>query len=287
MKPTSRRSMMVAAGAAVLVAGSLAIPSSASAATGPDVAIVSAHVVGGVTSARAGDPLTFVFSAINKGPGPADLAITLVWAHGIDLNRDTSRLSCVLPNGALIEPDGNNCEPGFIRPGQRPSKLIFTGEATGTNVDVKVCVSDLSGKVDPVPRNNCRDPRVAVPGPSVAVTGGIVVPPEKTHVNVFVSVACQSPVGVTSYLTIVIWQGTSPQPNFIQGQGQTEVVCDGIKRSYSFEAVRTPDVAPNVFKAGPAMAETNVTYCVQLDPDNGVCYGLGEVEQQPTHFHRL
>jgi hypothetical protein len=287
MRSTSRRSIVIAAGAAALVGATIAIPSSASAATGPDVAIVRAHVVGGVTSAQAGDPLTFVFTATNNGPGPADLAITLVWAHGIDLNRDTSRLSCVLPNGTLIEPDGDNCEPGFIRPGQRPSRLVFTGVATGTDVDVKVCVSDLSGRVDPVPRNNCRDPRVAVPGPSVAVTSGIVVPPEKTHVNMFVSVACSSPPNVTSYLTIVIWQGISPQPNFIQGQGQTEVVCDGVKRSYSFEAVRDPAFAPNVFKAGPAMAETNVTYCVQLDPDNGVCYALGEVEQQPTHFRRL
>jgi hypothetical protein len=57
--------------------------------------------------------------------------------------------------------------------------------------------------------------------------------------------------------------------------------------SYSFEAVRTPFFAPNVFKAGKAMAETRVTYCIQIDPENGVCYGLGEVQRQQTHFHRL
>jgi hypothetical protein len=288
MKPTSGRRILLAATTAVLAAVGLALPSgSASAATGPDVAMVRAHTAGGVTSAEAGDQITFVFSARNHGPGPADLSINLIWAHGIDLNRSTSRISCVLPNGALIEPDGQNCEPGFIRPNQRASSLILTGLATGQDIDVKACATNLTVSVDPLPRNNCRTVRVDLPDPLIDVTHGLVIPPEKTHVNLFVDVACKAPANGTAYLTTVIWQGTSPNPDFVQGQGQTQVLCDGVKRSYSFEAVRDAFFEPKTFKAGPAMAESNVSYCVQLDPDNAVCYGLGNLVRQSTHFRRL
>lgn len=286
MKTTSRRSLL-ALSATALAAGVITLPSTAWAATGPDLAMGHATVVGGVTSAEAGQPLTFVFPARNNGPGPADMAITLIWAHGIDLNRDTSRITCVLPDGSLIEPDGQGCEPGFIRPGQKPPRLIFNGVATGTDIDVKVCVSNLSGAVDPVPRNNCRDPKVAVPGPTVHIDRAVLIPPEKTHVNLFVSVACKAPADVTSYLSSVVWQGTSNHPSFIQGQGQTQVVCDGVLRQYSFEAVRDAVFDPKVFKAGPAMSQSVVTYCVQLDPDNAVCYGLGGVIEQQIRFRRL
>ncbi|MFL6100002.1 MAG: hypothetical protein ACJ71T_08635 [Actinomycetales bacterium] len=288
MKRRSGRRIVLAATAAALAVAGFALPSgSASAATGPDVAMVRAHTAGGVTSAEAGDQITFVFSAQNNGPGGADLAITLIWAHGIDRNMPTSRLSCVLPNGSVFEPDGDSCEPGFVRPGQRPSSLVFTGVATGQDIDVKACASNLTVSVDPLPRNNCRTVRVDLPDPLIDVTHGLVIPPEKTHVNLFVEVACKAPANGTAYLSSVIWQGTYPNPDYVQGQGLTQVVCDGVKRSYSFEAVRDDPFAPRTFKAGPAMAESNVSYCVQLDPDNAVCYGLGNLVRQSTHFRRL
>src|SRR5689334_11954585 len=108
---SARRILVAAATAALAAAGVAGSSGSASAATGPDVAMVRAHTAGGVTSAEAGTQITFVFKAADNGPGPADLAITLVWAHGIDRTMPTSRLSCVLPNGAAFEPDGDNCEP--------------------------------------------------------------------------------------------------------------------------------------------------------------------------------
>jgi hypothetical protein len=289
MKLTSRRHLVVSTAAVALTVVGLAVPGSpASAASGPDLAIAKAYVAGGVTSAEAGDSLTFVFNARNNGPGPADLAITLIWAHGIDRNMPSSRLTCVLPNGATFEPDGDNCEPGVIRPGQRPSSLVFTGVATGTDIDVKACVTNLTiTAVDPVRTNNCRILRVNLPDPLIDVTHGLVIPPEKTHVNLFVQVACKAPSNGTAYLTTVVWQGSSPNPDFIQGQGQTQVLCDGVTRLYSFEAVREDPFAPLTFKAGPAMAESSVSYCVQIDPDTGVCYGLGNLVRQDTRFRRL
>jgi hypothetical protein len=285
MKPSSRRRLAVSAAAAALTTVGLAVPATpASAATGPDLAISRAYVAGGITSATAGDTLTFVFNARNNGPGPADLAITLIWAHYVE----RTDLTCVLPNGATFEPDGDNCEPGIIRPGQHPSSMVLTGVATGRDIDVKACVTNLSATaVDPVRSNNCRTLRVDLPDPTVDVTEGLVIPPEKTHVNLSVDVACQAPANGTAYLTTVVWQGRPNQPDYRQGQGQTQVLCDGVQRSYSFEAVMDDVFAPQVFKAGKAMAESVVTYCVQLDPDNAVCYGLGEPVRQQTHFRRL
>lgn len=289
MKPTSRRHLAAAAAAAALTALGLAVPIPASAAVAnPDLAISRAYVAGGVTTATAGDSLTFVFNARNNGPGPGDLAITLIWAHNVDRTAPTSSLTCVLPNGATFEPDGDNCEPGIIRPGQHPTSMVLTGVATGRDIDVKACVTNLSADaVDPVSSNNCRTLRVDLPDPLVDVTEGLIIPPEKTHVNLFVDVACKAPANGTAYLTTVVWQGTSNQPDYRQGQGQTQVLCDGVERSYSFEAVRADDFAPLVFKAGKAMAESVVTYCIQLDPDNTVCYGLGEPIRQRVRLHRL
>ena len=288
MKLTSRHRLSVLAATGALTAAGLVIPvGSAAAATGPDVAMVRSYVAGGITSSVAGQPLTFVFRARNNGPGPADLAITLVWAHGIDLSRSTSRISCGLPNGSLIEPDGNICEPGPIRPGQRASSLILNGVATGTDIDVKACASNLTVSIDPVPRNNCRTLRVDLPDPYVDVRYGLVVPPDKTHVNLFVDVACRAPSDGTAYLSSVVWQGVPTDPSFVQGQGQTQVVCDGVRRQYSFEAVREDAFPTQRFTAGPATAESSVTYCQQVDPDNLACYALGNLVRQETRFKRL
>jgi hypothetical protein len=145
------------------VAAGVASTSGAEAAHGPDLAVVQAYVAGAARSAELGESLTFVFSARDNGPGPADLAIDLRTIRGIDRDGVATRLSCVLPNGFVIEPDGDFCEPGPLRPGQRAASLVFTGDVTGlSDIVVRACATNLSGTPDPKPGNNCRTLRVAL-----------------------------------------------------------------------------------------------------------------------------
>ncbi len=154
-----------------MLVGLLVVPASplalaagtASGSHGPDLAVSRAYVAGGVHFAEAGDSVTLVFSARDNGPGPADLSIDLRSINGIDRDANTTRVGCVLPGGALINADGNSCEPGFVKAHQNGSALVLTGNVTGTgDVVVRVCTSNLSGDRDPKPGNDCRTLKIAV-----------------------------------------------------------------------------------------------------------------------------
>ena len=147
--------LAVSAGAAVATRG--ATPRLRSA----DLGMIKAYVAGGASSAQLGNPLTFVFSAKNFGPGTGDVSIDLRAVNGLDRDAPTSSLSCVLPGGFLINPDGDSCEPGQIRAGHRAGSLVLTGVVDGTaDIVVRACTHDLSDAPDPRPGNDCRTLRV-------------------------------------------------------------------------------------------------------------------------------
>jgi hypothetical protein len=122
-----------------------------------DLAIINAYVAGGASSAQLGNPLTFVFFAKNFGPGTGDVSIDLQAISGLDRDAPTSSLSCVLPRGFVINPDGNSCEPGQILAGHRAGSLVLTGVVDGTgDIVIRACTRDLSDAPDPRPGNDCR-----------------------------------------------------------------------------------------------------------------------------------
>jgi hypothetical protein len=154
----AKRVGLAGAGALLLIVG--VTPAVALATDLPaDLAVNQAYVAGGATSAEYGQSLTFVFGARNKGPGVADVSINLVTIRGLQ----RTALQCVLPNGGVINPDGNNCEPGETLAGHSAGHLVLTGTVTGTsNIVVRACVTDLSGATDPVSGNNCKRLRVTL-----------------------------------------------------------------------------------------------------------------------------
>jgi hypothetical protein len=143
--------LAVSAGAAVATRGSTQQPRPA------DLGIINAYVAGGASSAELGNPLTFVFAAKNFGPGTSDVSIELQAISGLGREAPTSSLSCVLPGGFVINPDGNFCEPGQILSGHRAGSLVLTGVVDGTgDIAVRACTRDLSNAPDPRPGNDCR-----------------------------------------------------------------------------------------------------------------------------------
>lgn len=154
----ARRVGLAGAGALLLTAAVTPAVALAT-ATPADLAVNQAYVAGGATSAEYGQSLTFVFGARDNGPGAADVSINLVTIRGLQ----RTALQCVLPNGQVIDPDGNSCEPGVTRAGHSAGRLVLTGTVTGTsNIVVRACASDLSGAPDPVSGNNCKRLRVTL-----------------------------------------------------------------------------------------------------------------------------
>lgn len=107
---------------------------------------VSGSVAGGARTANVGDQVTFVFTEKNVGTRAAPESLIL---ESHTLSR-IERLSCVLPNGAVFNSDGSECEPGFMRPGQSSSAVVSVNITGAPNVALRVClVSDNTGNVGP------------------------------------------------------------------------------------------------------------------------------------------
>ena len=110
---------------------------------------------------------------------------------------------------------------------------------------------------------------LALAAPASAATASITVvsadlQPDGSSVLLTVEVTCEAPAGSTSYLTTTVWQGNylrPEQPRYIEGQGQTQIVCDSTAHTYSFIATTTVFYADKRFKPGRAMTESVVTYC--------------------------
>jgi hypothetical protein len=106
-------------------------------------------------------------------------------------------------------------------------------------------------------------------------------------VQVTVSVACD-PIGDLdqAFLSVTLWQGTYPRPNYIEGFGSygefggVSLVCDGIARSYSLTVRPSQFYADKRFKAGPAMTESGVTVCTPT-----LCSPAGELVRERIRIH--
>lgn len=123
----------------MLVVSSMATASSAPTVTAPAFALTGT-AVGGVKTIQNGQTLTFAFTETNKGTrsAPEDLVVT---QHR---NVRVVAVTCVLPGGFAINPDGSSCEPGFLNPGRSASSVITTrviGDS-GQRASVTLCLTN-------------------------------------------------------------------------------------------------------------------------------------------------
>jgi hypothetical protein len=130
----------IAALALATVAGASAAPLRATASPAAPTFVLHGRAVGGITLIQTGQTLTFVFRETNKGPGsaPEDLALIKV------RHATVSAITCVLPNGHAINPDGTFCEPGRLSRGQSASSVITTSVtgSSGAVVSARLCLDN-------------------------------------------------------------------------------------------------------------------------------------------------
>jgi hypothetical protein len=135
---------------------------------------------------------------------------------------------------------------------------------------------------------------VTVAGPAMAAALSVKIldadlQPGRSSVQLAARVACQAPAGATSYLTTTIWQGSSlhpERPNYLEGQGQIQITCDGHQHAYSYTATTTIFYADKKFHKGRAGTESTVQYCIQDGPDSTTCTPIFPLIRQRTHIHR-
>jgi len=101
-------SLVIAGGvvAGTLVAGT----TSSQALTGAQV-VLTGSADAGVGHASSGQPVIFNFNVKNVSSKPYNLNLIYTWK-----NVTVVSVLCVLPNHSEINPDGSDCEPGFIPP---------------------------------------------------------------------------------------------------------------------------------------------------------------------------
>lgn len=126
----------------------------------------------------------------------------------------------------------------------------------------------------------------AAAAPSSVVMQDAVLQPDKSSVQLTVEVTCTAPAEATSYLSTTLWQSYYLRKNYVEGQGQTQVSCDGQPHTYSFTATTTIFFADKRFHPGRAMTESGLQYCIQTDPETTVCTGIGELIRQSIRIHR-
>jgi hypothetical protein len=155
MRPRRLVVALGAAGGAALLMAVMAVGSSA-ADTAAARFTLSGTAVGGVKVIQTGQTLTFAFTETNRGSAsaPEDLVLTHL------SNATVVAITCVLPNGFAINPDGSSCEPGFIQPGESASSVITTTVtgSSGQRVSATLClVNENTGVEAP-----CKTVRVAI-----------------------------------------------------------------------------------------------------------------------------
>ncbi|MGA7988542.1 MAG: hypothetical protein WCB51_09115 [Candidatus Dormiibacterota bacterium] len=132
--------LALAAGAAVIVSFALATHGT-SAAPAPSAHgfTMTGSVAGGVKSAEFGQPLTFIYTEKNTGSTAQSEDLVLESLTHASL----VSIGCVQGGGAQFNPDGQDCEPGFLSRG-RSASAVFNATITGTsgNVTARVCLSN-------------------------------------------------------------------------------------------------------------------------------------------------
>jgi Ca2+-binding RTX toxin-like protein len=93
------------------------------------------------------------------------------------------------------------------------------------------------------------------------------------------SLTC-SPQGpdTSTYFSLSLWQGESGDPNQVLASGgilaaPSVIICDDIRRSYTFDVRPAGDYADRRFSLGPATAEWTVITCTLVAPDTTNCTG--------------
>jgi hypothetical protein len=153
------RRIILALGASVAVVVSFVMVNAATSAAPPITAhgfALNGSVAGGVTSAQSGQPLTFVFTEKNVGTTAQTEDLILESLS----NASIVSIGCKVPGGAQINPDGQDCEPGFVHPNQVAASVInATITASTGTVAARLCLSNEgTGVVGP-----CQTLTVSVP----------------------------------------------------------------------------------------------------------------------------
>ncbi|GEM_PF-4260944 len=110
---------------------------------------LTGSAVGGVKTASFQDPVTFLFTEKDTGTVSASEDLVLQSLT----NGSVVSVSCVSA-GSIFNPDGNNCEPGFLHNGQSTSSVINT-RVTGSSgtMSITVCVfNEGNGHTGPCKR---------------------------------------------------------------------------------------------------------------------------------------
>jgi len=139
-----KRHRLVAILGAALVAGLLITTQTGASATPSQAAgprfVLKGSAVGGINTIQTGQTLTFLFTETNNGSAsaPEDLVLTSL------TNANVTGLTCVLPDGSAINPDGFFCEPGEVSPGQSASSVITTNVTgvSGESVSARLCLDN-------------------------------------------------------------------------------------------------------------------------------------------------
>jgi hypothetical protein len=120
----------------------------------------------------------------------------------------------------------------------------------------------------------------------VTVQDAVLLPGAES-VQLSVEVTCDAPTNATSYLTITLWQGNSlrsSQNRYVEGQGQTQIVCDSIAHTYPVTATNTSYPGKR-FKPGPAMTESTIQNCVSMGSSTS-CTPVFPLIRQASRIHR-
>lgn len=153
------RRIILALGASVVVVVSFVMVNAATSAAPPITAhgfALQGSVAGGITSSQTSEPLTFVFTEKNVG--------TIAQSEDLVLeslsNASIVSIGCKVPGGFEINPDGQDCEPGFVHPNQVAASVInATVTASTGTVSARLCLSNEgTGVVGP-----CQTLSVTVP----------------------------------------------------------------------------------------------------------------------------
>lgn len=142
-----RRVVLVLSLISVVALLGAAAPSSAkSAATGLSFTLTGS-VPGGLVTTQGFMPVTFIFTATNRGSVSAIEDISVTKVTGGQLQQQ----GCVGTTGFEIGPDGGFCEVGFVKPGQSSHAILQVVALSGsTRVTARAClVNESTGVVGP------------------------------------------------------------------------------------------------------------------------------------------
>ena len=130
------RRWLLLAGATAGVIAAVSIFSQVTTASANVAFSLTGSVAGGVKSQTLGQQVTFVFTEKNTGTAATEDDMPLVSVT----NATVEDQVCVLPNGAMFLPDGTQCEPGVLKPGQKSSEIVSVDVTGGPTASVKVCL---------------------------------------------------------------------------------------------------------------------------------------------------